>query len=225
MKGMSIKAMYFRFVSFCISCLLFLSTFGEKLMPCPDCGQSVSKRALMCPKCGCKGDVIEQVAKDMQKKINPKNNKPHDSWVVADIGVDSFRALPVRMNDGKFVVMPLEKTFGLETLVFSYATTNLTISYGSPEVATDAPLIRFPISCTNLQFAAATTNVYSELADSKSVKISDAFNWLKIQPKALKNHGRILLDIKEGKDVRLPKTAHPYYKILESKWKKKGTEL
>lgn len=110
-------------------------------------------------------------------------------------------------------------------LTFSYASTNLTISYGLPEVAVDAPLVRFPISCTNFQFAAATTNVYSELADSKAVKISDVSNWLKVQPKALKNHGRILLDIKEGKDVRLPKTAHPYYKILESKWKKKGYQL
>lgn len=191
-------------------------------MPCPDCGQNVSKRALMCPKCGCKGEIIEREAKELKTKPRPK---PLDRWVDADLGEDSFRALPVRMDDENFIVIPLEKTFNLETLTFSYATTNLTISYGIPEVAVDAPLVRFPISCTNLQFAAATTNVYSELADSKLVKISDVSRWLKVQPKALKNHGRILLDIKEGKDVRLPKTAHPYYKILESKWKKKGTEL
>lgn len=195
---------------------------GSNLMPCPDCGYEVSKRALMCPKCGCKGDVIESAAKKLDLKDKPK---PLDHWVDADLGEDSFRALPVRMDDENFVVIPLEKTFNLETLTFSYASTNLTISYGIPEVAVDAPLVRFPISCTNLQFAAAMTNVYSELADSKAVKISDVSNWLKVQPKALKNHGRILLDIKEGKDVRLPKTAHPYYKILESKWKKKGTEL
>jgi hypothetical protein len=214
--------MYFRFVSFCISCLFFLPLFGEKLMPCPDCGQNVSKRALMCPKCGCKGEIIERVAKELKTKPRPKHL---DRWVNADLGAVSFRALPVRMDDDNFIVIPLEKTFNLKTLTFSYASTNLTITYGIPEVAVDAPLVRFPISCTNLQFAAATTNVYSELADSKAVKISDVSNWLKVQPKALKNHGRILLDIKEGKDVRLPKTAHPYYKILESKWKKKGTEL
>lgn len=195
---------------------------GSNLMPCPDCGYEVSKRALMCLKCGCKGDIIESAAKKLDLKDKPK---PLDRWVDADLGEDSFRALPVRMGDENFVVIPLEKTFNLKTLTFSYASTNLTISYGIPEVAVDAPLVRFPISCTNFQFAAATTNVYSELADSKSVKISDVSNWLKVQPKALKNHGRILLDIKQGKDVRLPKTAHPYYKILESKWKKKGTRL
>lgn len=195
---------------------------GSNLMPCPDCGYEVSKRALMCPKCGCKGDIIESAAKKLDLKDKPK---PLDRWVDADLGEDSFRALPVRMDDENFIVIPLEKTFNLKTLTFSYASTNLTISYGIPEVAVDAPLVRFPISCTNLQFAAATTNVYSELADSKLVKISDVSNWLKVQPKALKNHGRILLDIKQGKDVRLPKTAHPYYKILESKWKKKGTGL
>ena len=195
---------------------------GSNLMPCPDCGYEVSKRALMCPKCGCKGDIIESAAKKLDLKDKPK---PLDRWVDADLGEDSFRALPVCMDDENFVVIPLEKTFNLETLTFSYASTNLTITYGIPEVAVDAPLVRFPISCTNLQFAAATTNVYSELADSKLVKISDVSRWLKVQPKALKNHGRILLDIKEGKDARLPKTAHPYYKILESKWKKKGTGL
>lgn len=195
---------------------------GSNLMPCPDCGYEVSKRALMCPKCGCKGDIIESAAKKLDLKDKPK---PLDPWVDADLGEDSFRALPVRMDDENFVVIPLEKTFNLETLTFSYVSTNLTISYGIPEVAVDAPLVRFPVSCTNLQFAAATTNVYSEIADSKLVKISDVSNWLKVQPKALKNHGRILLDIKQGKDVRLPKTVHPYYKILESKWKKKGTEL
>lgn len=195
---------------------------GSNLMPCPDCGYEVSKRALMCPKCGCKGDIIESAAKKLDLKDKPK---PLDHWVDAELGEDSFRALPVRMDDENFIVIPLEKTFNLETLTFSYVSTNLTITYGIPEVAVDAPLVRFPISCTNLQFAAATTNVYSELAESKSVKISDVSRWLKVQPKALKNHGRILLDIKQGKEVRLPKTAHPYYKILESKWKKKGTGI
>jgi len=28
------------------------------LMPCPDCGKQVSRRALMCPACGCGGEVI-----------------------------------------------------------------------------------------------------------------------------------------------------------------------
>ena len=212
--------MYFRFISLCIACLLFLPLFGVKLIPCPDCGHDVSKRALMCPKCGCKGEIIERVAMEWKTKPRPK---PLDRWVVADSGRDKFKALPVRINEGNFVILPLETTFGLETLSFSYASTNLTISYGIPEVAANLPIVRFPIPCTNFQFAAVTTNVYSELADSKTVKISDVSNWLKVQPKALKNHGRILLDIKEGKDVRLPKTAHPYYKILESKWKKKGT--
>jgi hypothetical protein len=191
-------------------------------MLCPDCGHDVSERALMCPKCGCKGEVIEQVAKKLKAR---QKAKPLDSWVVADTGGDTFCALPVRMDAGNFIVLPLEKTFGLETLVCSYASTNLMISYGIPEVAIDMPLVRFPISCTNLQFAAAATNVYSELSDSKCVKVSDASSWLKIQPKALKNHGRILLDIKQGKDVRLPKNAHSFYKILESKWKKEGTRL
>lgn len=31
---------------------------AAELLPCPDCGRQVSPRALMCPQCGCRGDVI-----------------------------------------------------------------------------------------------------------------------------------------------------------------------
>lgn len=126
------------------------------------------------------------------------------------------------MDDGAFVVLPLENTFGLETLVLSYATTNTTIAYGVPEVALNLPIVRFPIAVTNLQFATVYTNVTSRLMESADVKISDVSGWQAVQPKALKNHGNILLKIKAGKPVKLPPRAHPYYKLLESKWKMKG---
>ena len=129
--------------------LVPLMARGGGLMPCPDCGREVSKRALMCPNCGLKGEVIAQVAKELETKPKPKIP---DSWVRADFGGEVCRAMPVTLADGKFVVLPLEKTFGMETLLFTYASTNTTIAYGVPEVALDQPLIRFPISATNLLF-------------------------------------------------------------------------
>ena len=36
---------------------------AAQLMPCSDCGRDVSRRALMCPNCGLKGEVIAEAAK------------------------------------------------------------------------------------------------------------------------------------------------------------------
>ena len=189
------------------------------LISCPDCGQSVSRRAFMCPRCGCRGEVIEASAKLLDSK--PKPRIP-DSFVRADFGSDVCDALPVKMSDGLFVVLPLEKVLNIETLVFSFVSTNATIGYSIPEVAVDQPIIRFPITETNLLFAAATTNICSTLAMPTKVKVSEVTDWQPIQPKALKNHGKILLKIKAGEDVKLPPKAHPYYKELAERWSKKG---
>lgn len=199
----------------------FAATAATALIPCPDCGQSVSRRAFMCPRCGCRGEVIEAAAKLLDSKPKPK---VPDSVVRADFGRDVCDALPVKMSDGLFVVLPLEKVLNIETLVFSFASTNATISYSIPEVAVDQPIIRFPITETNLLFAAATTNICSTLATPSRVDVSKVAGWQPIQPKALKNHGKIILKIKEGEDVRLPPKAHPYYKALAERWSKKGKQ-
>ncbi len=196
--------------------LVPLMARGGVLMPCPDCGHEVSKRAWMCPNCGLKGEIIAQAAKELETKPKPK---VPDSWVRADFGGEVCRALPVTMADGKFVVLPLEKTFGLETLLFTYASTNTAIAYGVPEVALDQPLIRFPITATNLLFATAETNICSELVPA-AVKLGDAVGWQTVQPRALKNHGKILLKVRAGEEAHLPSTAHPYYKLLEERFRK-----
>ena len=198
-----------------------IATAATALIPCPDCGQSVSRRAFMCPRCGCRGEVIEAAAKLLDSK--PKPRIP-DSVVRADFGRDVCDALPVKMSDGLFVVLPLEKVLNIETLVFSFVSTNATISYSIPEVAVDQPIIRFPITETNLLFAADTTNICSTLATPPRVNVSEVKDWQTIQPKALKNHGRILLKIKAGEDVKLPPKAHPYYKALAERWSRKGNQ-
>ena len=142
--------------------------------------------------------------------------------VLADFGKTKCEALPVKMDGGSYVVLPLEKVLDLETLVFSFVSTNANISYSVPEVAINQPVIRFPITETNLIFAAASTNVCSELAMPHEVALSSIAAWQPIQPKALKNHGKILLKIKSGENTKLPPKAHPFYKTLADRWSKKG---
>ena len=204
----------------CYLCFLFAASLGAaKLVPCPDCERQVSPYALMCPGCGCKGGRIEEHARRLAEKAKPKEP---DRVVVADFGRTKCEALPVRMDDGLFVVMPLEKVLDLETLEFSFASTNLVIGYSIPEVAVDQPLIRFPITETNLLFAVASTNISSSLVAQNPVPLASVSGWQAIQPKALKNHGRILLKIKNGESVKLPPKAHPYYKFLADQWSGKG---
>jgi len=126
------------------------------------------------------------------------------------------------MDGSGYVVLPLEKVLDLETLVFSFVSTNQTIGYGVPEVALDLPLVRFPIAETNLVFASAETNVWSELAEPHGVRPCEAASWQAVQPRALKNHGKILLKIRAGEDAKLPPKAHPFYKQLADRWSGKG---
>lgn len=191
---------------------------GGRLIECPDCSARVSTRAFMCPRCGCNSKAIAEHAKELAERA--KRREP-DREVVADFGTRKCMALPVEMEDGRFVVMPLERVLEVETLEFRMASTNLTVNYGMPEAAVDMPLMRFPIQETNLVFASAGTNIVSEFSEA-AVSPARAGGWRAIQPMALKSHGRILLKIRKGEAAELPGNAHPFYRKLADDWGKRG---
>lgn len=185
------------------------------LIACPDCGREVSRRAVSCPGCGCPGAAIAERAKELEKRKEP------DAYAIAHGGAEEFRALPVMMDGAGYLVMPLEHTFGMETLNFTMASKGGTLEYGAPEVALEVPLVRFRIGETNFVFAAADTNVATRLADAPAVP-ARAGGWLAMRPAAFRKQGRILKDIEAGKEARLPKNAHPTYLRLEARLKAKG---
>ena len=45
---------------------------SASLMPCPDCEAMVSRRALMCTACGCRGEAIEEAARVLAEDEKPK---------------------------------------------------------------------------------------------------------------------------------------------------------
>ena len=134
-----------------IVALVPLLAWGGTLIPCPDCGREVSKRALMCPNCGCKGEVIAEEAARLAKAEEPP---PPDDAILADFGDRKERATPVMFGEKPYAVLPLEKLVGLKTMTFSFVSTNAPINYASIEVANALPLVRFGISETNLIFKA-----------------------------------------------------------------------
>lgn len=152
---------------------LCASVEAGNIMSCPDCGGRVSKRALMCPSCGCRGEVIEKAAKEAEKKLKVKEP---DKFLRADFGNRVEIAHPVIMDGARYAVIDFEKVVGLNTLILMFATTNTTVSYGKPQLAKAVPVMRFPITETNLIF---TTE-------------SDTNVWETIQPRDLRNREKML---------------------------------
>ncbi len=144
-----------------------------RLMNCPDCGKMVSRRALMCPACGCKGTVIEQAAAALAKKPKPKEP---DRFLWADFGNRREIARPVIMDGRRYAVIDFEKVVGLQTLILTFASTNAPVAYEKPQLARAVPLLRFPISETNLLF---TTTI-------------DTNTWETIQPRDLRDRAKML---------------------------------
>ena len=65
---------------------------AAQLIPCPDCGGDVSRRALMCPNCGLKGEVIAEAAKGIPEVAV-------GDVLDVDCGTCAALALPVEMSD------------------------------------------------------------------------------------------------------------------------------
>ena len=166
-----------------IVALVPLLAWGGTLMPCPDCGREVSKRALMCPNCGCKGEVIAEEAARLAKAEEPP---PPDDAILADFGDRKERATPVMFGEKPYAVLPLEKLAGLKTMTFSFVSTNAPINYVSIEVANALPLVRFGISETNLLFKAE-----AEVAPNQE--------WQKISPMRLKRDAEKMLKERTAK--------------------------
>ena len=155
----------------------------SRLMPCPDCGRAVSKRALMCPGCGLKGEIIAEEAAKLAKAEEPP---PPDDRIVADFGDRKDEATPVMFGAKPFAVMPLEKLVGLKTLTFSFASTNAPINYASIELADQMPLVRFGITETNLIF-----KVEADVAPTQT--------WTRIPPMKLKRDAAKILEERRQK--------------------------
>ena len=78
---------------------LCASVEAGNLMTCPDCGGRVSKRALMCPSCGCRGEVIEKAAREPERK--PTVKEP-DKFLRADFGNRLEIVRPVIMDGNRY---------------------------------------------------------------------------------------------------------------------------
>lgn len=117
-----------------------ISAADSALFPCPDCDQKVSRRAVSCPSCGCPGDAIHQAVRNDEEKKRPKR--------LASVTTDrrSGVAVLIRLGDSRYVIMDCSLLASTNSLVIKELGTDNPINYSEPELANDAPLLRFKIT-------------------------------------------------------------------------------
>ena len=129
--------------------LLAMMGYAADLVPCPDCDQPVSPRAIMCPHCGCPGDAIAEyvAATEVEKAAPPV-------YPVAELKADSADGWAVGYTDGagNFLVMDAHLLAAATTLAISPITTNAPVAYQQMQIGTKTPLVRFRTPSTNISF-------------------------------------------------------------------------
>lgn len=113
---------------------------GESsLFPCPDCGKKVSRRAIMCPECGCPGAAIQEVVRLDDERKRPKR------LVSVSSDLRKSVAVLVRQGESYYVVMDSSLIADATSLNITELGTDKVIGYSEPELASNAPLLRFKI--------------------------------------------------------------------------------
>ena len=209
-----------------ISVIFGIHVLCAGLIPCPDCGRDVSRRAVMCPNCGLKGEVIAEAAKAIPEVAA-------GDVLDVDCGTCAAHALPVEMSDGKYAVLPLGPVLGAAKVKVSNK--GREVGWMVPELAVDAPIVRLRIAETNLvcwsvggefifdgQVAKVRGNevgaVVSPSISTNAFDISGR-EWQVLQPKQMTGHGRQVLKMLKGEPYDLPERSHPYFKLLEKQRK------
>ena len=208
--------------------VMVLPAAAESLMLCPDCGREVSRRALMCPGCGLKGEIVAEVAATLPK---PRIGDVLD----VDCGGKSACALPVEMDGRRFAVLPLDFVLGAAQLKLTFG--GKAVEWTIPELAFDAPIVRLQIVATNLTcWVVGGAFVFDGArikprGDEVSAVVSPPVStngfslagreWEVLQPRQMKNHGRQVLKMLNGEPYDLSLNTHPCFRMIENMYRQR----
>ena len=118
----------------------------KNLTECPDCTGKVSKRATMCPHCGCPGEAIKQAVYRAEQAARPKT--------VARVVSDSAEGYAVAVKDGDatYVVFDAFLLANSIKLELHDVRDGKMISYNAVELAEQAGLLRLKVTSDQLVF-------------------------------------------------------------------------
>ena len=188
------------------------------LIACPDCGEQVSRRALMCPDCGCPG---EAVAEEVNRIEDARKAK---AVVNLEAPAGGGPAVAVEFNRQKYVLTTLAACGSAASLSLE-TVTGEGVPYHTIEVAVNAPLVRFTVISDAIiflagsesgksvayldEFGAATENESQAIvalnAEGKlsAIKGSEVFHavspdmrWNRVQPMVFRSQMALLSDLR-----------------------------
>ncbi len=135
--------------------LVAVCVFAADLMPCPDCGEQVSERAVMCPHCGCPGEAIVSAAAAARTEEEAEQLPPPPFARVKSDSMGEGYAVGVAEQGKQYVVMWFWLLANAESLQIQ-AADGTDVDYRNLEIARNVPLARFQTSSTNLTYLIPT---------------------------------------------------------------------
>lgn len=147
------------------------------LTQCPDCTGKVSKRAAMCPHCGCPGEAIKLAVYRAEQAAKPKSVVQ----VISDSG--KGHALAVKDGDSTYVIFDAFLLANSMKLELRDVRDDKMISYSAVELAEQAGLMRLKVTSDQLDFKSlakpnSTPSIYLDALGFKS-KLKMAVGCLK----------------------------------------------
>ena len=116
------------------------------LTQCPDCLKEVSKRAVMCPSCGCPGEAIKEALKAREEAARPK--------MIVSVIADGKEGFGVAIREGEFTYIVLEAFLLANStkLELHDLVSGANLPYTAVQLADDLPLMRLRVASDKVKF-------------------------------------------------------------------------
>ena len=191
-------------LSFSICFAGLFPALAANLIPCPDCEQQVSERAIFCPHCGCPPEAIAEAAKALREEVKPI---PPAETLLGISNRGTFQLYPALWDKRHYLVADLADLEDVQTLLISNVTHLVEVSYRSPKIACEEPLVFFETEpATNILFR-TEIDVPTQWGTERTIRLSAPPQWQALSPKQLRQQGQAW---REGIRDKTQFT-HPFY--------------
>ncbi len=141
---------------------------AENLIPCPDCGKPVSRRAVSCPNCGCPGQAIAEAVLREEREKSKESPRP-----VVQVRAGDAAGLGVAIEeDGvRYVLFPVAAMGTADALSLT-TVQGKEVPYSQLEMAKEPSLVRFHVTSESLSYlrrSAATGDAPASVLDAKGL--------------------------------------------------------